>query len=417
MSTNIDVQQIKQRFGIIGSSPLMEHAIRVAAQVAPTDMSVLVTGESGSGKEFFPQIIHYYSARKHHSYIAVNCGAIPEGTIDSELFGHRKGSFTGAVSDRKGYFEEASGGTIFLDEVGELPLPTQARLLRVLETGEFIPVGASQSQKTDVRIVAATNVNLKEAVANGKFREDLFFRLNTVPIEVPALRMRPDDVPLLFRRFAADSAEKYRMPPLRLSDEARTILMRYRWPGNVRELRNITDRLSILEEERTVSAETITRYLDAEGMQDLHPVVIRRNETTEADKQIPHYEREIIYQVLYDMKKEIADLKGMMNRLAHHEQPSWPVGSDVWGNDDKRTADPKWGVSTHKAPITNAAEPVEPIQEASEYTEDPVSLEEVEKKMISLALERHGGRRKQTAEELKISERTLYRKIKEYGLE
>ncbi|WP_304296876.1 sigma-54-dependent Fis family transcriptional regulator [Porphyromonas gulae] len=417
MSTNIDVQQIKQRFGIIGSSPLMEHAIRVAAQVAPTDMSVLVTGESGSGKEFFPQIIHYYSARKHHSYIAVNCGAIPEGTIDSELFGHRKGSFTGAVSDRKGYFEEASGGTIFLDEVGELPLPTQARLLRVLETGEFIPVGASQSQKTDVRIVAATNVNLKEAVANGKFREDLFFRLNTVPIEVPALRMRPDDVPLLFRRFAADSAEKYRMPPLRLSDEARTILMRYRWPGNVRELRNITDRLSILEEERTVSAETITRYLDAGGMQDFHPVVIRRNEPTEADKQIPHYEREIIYQVLYDMKKEIADLKGMMNRLAHHEQPSWSVGTDVWGGDDKRNGDAKWGVSTHTAPIAEAVDPVEPIQEASEYTEDPISLEEVERKMISRALERHGGKRKQTAEELKISERTLYRKIKEYGLE
>ena len=411
------IQQVKQRFGIIGNDATLNRAIDVAMQVAPTDLSVLITGESGTGKELIAEALHRGSKRASAPFVKVNLGGIPESLFESELFGHKKGAFTNAFSDRKGRFELADGGTIFLDEVGELPLPTQARLLRVLEMGEFIPVGASQSQKTDVRIVAATNVNLKEAVANGKFREDLFFRLNTVPIEVPALRMRPDDVPLLFRRFAADSAEKYRMPPLRLSDEARTILMRYRWPGNVRELRNITDRLSILEEERTVSAETITRYLDAEGMQDLHPVVIRRNETTEADKQIPHYEREIIYQVLYDMKKEIADLKGMMNRLAHHEQPSWPVGSDVWGNDDKRTADPKWGVSTHKAPIANAAEPVEPIQEASEYTEDPVSLEEVEKKMISLALERHGGRRKQTAEELKISERTLYRKIKEYGLE
>lgn len=417
MSTNsIDVQQIKQRFGIIGSSPLMEHAIRVAAQVAPTDMSVLVMGESGSGKEFFPQIIHHYSARKHYSYIAVNCGAIPEGTIDSELFGHRKGSFTGAVSDRKGYFEEASGGTIFLDEVGELPLPTQARLLRILETGEFIPVGASQPQKTDVRIVAATNVNLKEAVANGKFREDLFFRLNTVPIEVPPLRMRPDDVPLLFRRFAADSAEKYRMPPLRLSDEARVVLMRYRWPGNVRELRNITDRLSILEEERTVSAETITRYLNADAMQDLHPVIIRQNDARSEDKQIPHYEREIIYQVLYDMKKEIADMKNMINRIAHHEQPSWTVGSKVWENEELPAREQSWTQHTHAEPIQTDLT-AEPIQEAKEYTEETLSLVELEKETIRRSLERHGGKRGPAARDLKISERTLYRKLKEYGID
>lgn len=416
MSTNIDVQQIKQRFGIIGSSPLMEHAIRVAAQVAPTDMSVLVMGESGSGKEFFPQIIHHYSARKHQSYIAVNCGAIPEGTIDSELFGHRKGSFTGALSDRKGYFEEASGGTIFLDEVGELPLATQARLLRVLETGEFIPVGASQPQKTDVRIVAATNVNLREAVANGKFREDLLFRLNTVPIEVPPLRMRPDDVPLLFRRFAADSAEKYRMPPLRLSEEARAVLTRYRWPGNVRELRNITDRLSILEEERTVSAETLSSYLDAEGMQDFHPVVVHQDKSGKDESgQMPHYEREIIYQVLYDMKKEIADLKGMINHMAHQEQAAWP--SDFWKKDAVHSTEQPWGLAPHTAPIKADVPEVEPIQEAREYTEEAVSLEDAEKEMIRRALERHRGKRKPTAEELKISERTLYRKIKEYGLE
>ncbi len=270
---NVDIQSIKRRFGIIGNSPLLDRAIEVAVQVAPTDMSVLIMGESGVGKENFPKIIHQYSARKHRQYIAVNCGAIPEGTIDSELFGHRKGSFTGAVSDRKGYFEEASGGTIFLDEVGELPLPTQARLLRVLESGEFIPVGSSQPQTTDVRIVAATNVDLKEAVAKGRFREDLLFRLNTVPIVIPPLRNRADDIPLLFRKFAADSADRYQMPPLRLSDDAREFIKRYRWPGNVRELKNITDRISILESERLIDASVLERYLPEDAKMPLHPVL------------------------------------------------------------------------------------------------------------------------------------------------
>ena len=389
----IDVRQIKQRFGIIGNSPDLDRAIDVALQVAPTDLSVLITGESGVGKETFPQIIHQNSPRKHGQYIAVNCGAIPEGTIDSELFGHEKGSFTGALADRKGYFEVADGGTIFLDEVGELPIPTQARLLRVLETGEFIKVGSSKVQKTNVRIVAATNVNLVQAVAEGKFREDLFYRLSTIPIKVPPLRERADDIVLLFRKFAADCADKYRMPPIRLNDEAKRLLTSYRWPGNVRELKNITERISIIESDRDITAERLKQYLPDVDVEK-YPVLVKHEEN---DRKFFGSEREILYQVLFDMKKDVNDLK----KLVH----------DIMGGNVTIASDANY---THPIQQVQSS----PIQEAEAVEEtEALSLEEVEKEMIRKALERHNGRRKSAAADLKISERTLYRKIKEYNLE
>ena len=391
----VDVQQIKQRFGIIGNSPGLNRAIDVALQVAPTDLSVLITGESGVGKETFPQIIHQNSPRKHGQYIAVNCGAIPEGTIDSELFGHEKGSFTGALADRKGYFEVADGGTIFLDEVGELPIPTQARLLRVLETGEFIKVGSSKVLKTNVRIVAATNVNLIQAVADGKFREDLYYRLNTVPIQIPPLRERPDDIILLFRKFAGDCAEKYRMPPFRLDDEARQLLTSYRWPGNVRELKNITERISVIEENRDITADVLRLYLPDLNVEK-YPVLVKKQDN---DQKFFNSEREILYQVLFDMKKDVNDLKKLVHDIMGGKMPM-PVA------DETPYAHPIRPV--HSAPIQEA----EAVEE-----EETLSLEEVEKEMIRKALEKHNGRRKNAAADLKISERTLYRKIKEYNLE
>lgn len=391
----VDVQQIKQRFGIIGNSPGLNRAIDVALQVAPTDLSVLITGESGVGKETFPQIIHQNSPRKHGQYIAVNCGAIPEGTIDSELFGHEKGSFTGALADRKGYFEVADGGTIFLDEVGELPIPTQARLLRVLETGEFIKVGSSKVLKTNVRIVAATNVNLIQAVADGKFREDLYYRLNTVPIQIPPLRERPDDIILLFRKFAGDCAEKYRMPPVRLDDEARQLLTSYRWPGNVRELKNITERISVIEENRDITADVLRLYLPDLNVEK-YPVQVKKQDN---DQKFFNSEREILYQVLFDMKKDVNDLKKLVHDIMGGKMPM-PVA------DETPYAHPIRPV--HSAPIQEA----EAVEE-----EETLSLEEVEKEMIRKALEKHNGRRKNAAADLKISERTLYRKIKEYNLE
>lgn len=390
-----DVQQIKQRFGIIGNSPALNRAIDVALQVAPTDLSVLITGESGVGKETFPQIIHQNSPRKHGQYIAVNCGAIPEGTIDSELFGHEKGSFTGALSDRKGYFEVADRGTIFLDEVGELPIPTQARLLRILETGEFIKVGSSKVLKTNVRIVAATNVNLTQAVAEGKFREDLFYRLSTVPIQIPPLRERQEDIILLFRKFASDCAEKYRMPPVRLEEDARHLLLSYRWPGNVRELKNITERISVIEENRDIDASVLRMYLPEANMEK-YPVLVKQ----EGDQKIFNSEREILYQVLFDMRKDVNDLK----KLVH----------DIMGG--KMTV-PVTDDNGFSHPI-HPVHPVPSIQEAEAVEEEEnLSLEEVEKDMIRKALEKHNGRRKNAAADLKISERTLYRKIKEYNLE
>ena len=391
----VDVQQIKQRFGIIGNSPGLNRAIDVALQVAPTDLSVLITGESGVGKETFPQIIHQNSPRKHGQYIAVNCGAIPEGTIDSELFGHEKGSFTGALADRKGYFEVADGGTIFLDEVGELPIPTQARLLRVLETGEFRKVGSSKVLKTNVRIVAATNVNLIQAVADGKFREDLYYRLNTVPIQIPPLRERPDDIILLFRKFAGDCAEKYRMPPVRLDDEARQLLTSYRWPGNVRELKNITERISVIEENRDITADVLRLYLPDLNVEK-YPVLVKKQDN---DQKFFNSEREILYQVLFDMKKDVNDLKKLVHDIMGGKMPM-PVA------DETPYAYPIRPV--HSAPIQEA----EAVEE-----EETLSLEEVEKEMIRKALEKHNGRRKNAAADLKISERTLYRKIKEYNLE
>ena len=395
MMIKLDVQQIKQRFGIIGNSLGLNRAIDVALQVAPTDLSVLITGESGVGKETFPQIIHQNSPRKHGQYIAVNCGAIPEGTIDSELFGHEKGSFTGALADRKGYFEVADGGTIFLDEVGELPIPTQARLLRVLETGEFIKVGSSKVLKTNVRIVAATNVNLIQAVADGKFREDLYYRLNTVPIQIPPLRERPEDIILLFRKFAGDCAEKYRMPPIRLDDEARQLLTSYRWPGNVRELKNITERISVIEENRDITADILRLYLPDLNVEK-YPVLVKQQDN---DQKFFNSEREILYQVLFDMKKDVNELK----KLVH----------DIMGGKMQMPVAEEAAYAHPIHPVHNSS--IQEVEEVEE--EETLSLEEVEKEMIRKALEKHNGRRKNAAADLKISERTLYRKIKEYNLE
>ena len=392
----IDLQQIKQRFGIIGNNVGLNRAIDVALQVAPTDLSVLITGESGVGKEVFPQIIHQNSSRKHGQYIAVNCGAIPEGTIDSELFGHEKGSFTGALADRKGYFEVADGGTIFLDEAGELPLPTQARLLRVLESGEFIKVGSSKVQKTNVRIVAATNVNLVQAVANGKFREDLYYRLNTVPIQIPPLRERSEDIILLFRKFATDCAEKYRMPAVRLDEDARQLLTSYRWPGNIRELKNVTERISVIEENREITADILRAYLPNLNMEK-YPVLVKQ----ESEQKSFANEREILYQILFDMRKDVNDLKKLVHDIMSGNLSVDMVKENTYSH-------PIHPVSPIQTPIVQDAETVE---------EETMSLEEVETDMIKKALERHGGKRKNAAADLKISERTLYRKIKEYNLE
>lgn len=434
----IDIQGLKQRFGIIGNSPLLVRAMEVAVQVASTDMSVLIIGESGVGKEVFPKIIHQSGLRKHGPYIAVNCGAIPEGTIDSELFGHVKGSFTGAMNDRKGYFQEANGGTIFLDEVGELPLSTQARLLRVLETGEFIPVGASTPLKTDVRIVAATNVNMQDAVSRGRFREDLLFRLNTVPIELPPLRKRPEDISLLFRYFAAQAAEKYHMPTLRLEAEAVQLLEHYRWPGNIRELRNLADRISVLEEERMVSAEILQRYLPQAMTADYRPALRQTEPFIGSSREgEPMADTSVLLSMLFEMRKEINELRGMISTMRSQPMPQsysqpatptlepytptagYPLAGSVAASDEREVyqATPIQPLAVHQPSPTHTthAEDVEVME--VETSDTGKSLEEVEKQMIIQALQRHKGRRRSTAEELKISERTLYRKIKEYGLD
>lgn len=419
-----DIQQIKQRFSIIGNNQELNRAIEVALQVAPTDLSVLVTGESGVGKESFPQIIHQFSHRKHGPYIAVNCGSIPEGTIDSELFGHEKGSFTGATGERKGYFEVANGGTLFLDEVGELPLSTQARLLRVLETGEFIKVGSSKVEKTNVRVVAATNLDMIEATKNGRFREDLYYRLNTVPIRIPSLRNRKEDIPLLFRKFASDCAEKYNMPPIVLTDAARQALKEYRWPGNIRQLKNITEQISIIEQTREITPDILKVYLptDEVGM-------IPLNMGNNGDSKMFNNEREILYQVLFDMKKDMNDLKKIVHDLVSGNIQSAEVATSldksvsetsltpivVTGSDLPATIPSKDKMHT----IVPATEEVDEAQVVDErdYEEESLSLEDVEKDMIIKALERHKGKRKNAAKDLKISERTLYRKIKAYNLE
>ncbi len=410
------IQEIKSRYGIIGNSALLEHSIKVASQVAPTEISVLISGESGVGKEVFPQIIHHLSARKHGPYIAVNCGAIPEGTIDSELFGHEKGSFTGAHEARKGYFEVANGGTIFLDEVGELPLSTQVRLLRVLESGEFIKVGSSKVLKTDVRIVAATNVDLSIAIANGKFREDLYYRLNTVPIRIPPLRDRSEDIYLLFRKFASDFSERYRVPALSLQAEAQTILMEYRWPGNIRQLKNITEQMSILEKTRDISAESLLKYLPPTPLTNL-PMRLKEEHGSGNE----YSERELLYKVLFEMKKDMNDMKLLINDIIKTgvEDSSW---------------------KEHHAPmidnLKSASGTMNPVHESSmmihspsqgnnvkvstidrhEEVEESLSLQEKEKEFIQKALQKHRGRRKLAAKELGISERTLYRKMNEYNI-
>lgn len=416
-----DIQQVKQRFGIIGNSPDLNRAIDIALQVAPTDMSVLVTGESGVGKESFPQIIHQFSRRKHGTYIAVNCGSIPEGTIDSELFGHEKGSFTGATGERKGYFEYADGGTLFLDEVGELPLSTQARLLRVLETGEYMKVGSSKVEKTDVRVVAATNLDMVKATSEGKFREDLYYRLNTVPIRIPALRDRKDDIPLLFRKFASDCAEKYQMPPIVLTDAAREMLKNYRWPGNIRQLKNITDQISIIEQVREITPEILQLYLPANEV----GIVPVNTGGANNEQKLFNNEREILYQVLFDMRKDMNDLKKVVHDIVAGKVPANVDASHLTANDNKsltvvdkdvNLAVPVPLYENNTIASLPAVKEAEDVEE-NDYEEEAVSLQEVEKDMIKKALERHNGKRKYAAQDLKISERTLYRKIKEYNLE
>lgn len=408
-----DLQIIKQRFEIIGNNYGLNRAIDIATQVAPTDLSVLITGESGVGKEIFPRIIHGYSVRKHAPYIAVNCGAIPEGTIDSELFGHEKGAFTGALSDRKGYFEVTDGGTIFLDEVGELPLSTQARLLRVLESGEFLRVGSSKVLKTNVRVIAATNLDVPNAVKNGKFREDLYYRLNTIPIHIPPLRERKEDIPLLFRKFAVDFAEKYRMPAIRLTEEAINILQSFRWPGNIRQLKNVTEQVSIIEQERILDGTTLRKYIPQND-----PMLPALTSNHDSDTSFAS-EREILYKILFDMKKDMNDLKRLVHDLMpQNTEPakhSEPVTSLVLRNlyDTNKTPDSN---SSKPAPLNFLAKE-ENIQDAEAVIEESFSIEEKEKELIVKALEKNHGKRKLAALDLGISERTLYRKLKEYDIE
>ncbi|MCB2219595.1 MAG: sigma-54 dependent transcriptional regulator [Bacteroidetes bacterium] len=409
----MEIQALKQRFGIIGSSPLLDRAIDIARQVAPTDLTVLISGESGVGKEVFPKIIHQLSARKHGPYIAVNCGAIPEGTIDSELFGHEKGSFTGAHEARKGYFEVVNTGTIFLDEVAELPLSTQVRLLRVLESGEFMKVGSSKVIKTNVRVVAATNVDIPQAISQGKFREDLYYRLNTVPIKVPRLKDRKEDIHLLFRKFATDFAEKYRMPALQLTPDAVKMLVNYRWQGNVRQLKNITEQISIIEQNRDITPDTLAKYLPDPQSSDL-PVLYRKD-----GRDTDISERDLLYKVLFDMKKDIHDLKQVVARIMRNEeateeahQQNSQLIKKLYQNIE--TIGDKSPEDLHIHHYAEAHED-EPIQE-SEVVEESLSIQEKEIDLIKKALSKHNGKRKNAAKELGISERTLYRKIKEYDI-
>lgn len=421
----MDAQQIKQRFGIIGSSPALNRAIDIATQVAITDLSVLISGESGTGKEVMPQIIHQLSSRKHNKYIAVNCGAIPEGTIDSELFGHEKGSFTGAHEARKGYFEVADGGTIFLDEVAELPLPTQARLLRILETGEFIKVGSSKVQKTDVRIVAATNVKIPDAIAKGKFREDLFYRLNTVPIHLPPLRERKEDIHLLFRKFSSDFAAKYRMPSIVLEPSAVEAIVNFSWPGNIRQLKNVAEQISVIENSRSITVETILKYLPANNTSIL-PALYDGHDKSDLS------ERDILYKVLFGLKNDVIELKKLVYGIINNQEtPSIDAENknsmlksiqQLYSKQDVSTGSTQ---SIENNPSTDGQEKIykpqiidnNNITQHEEVIEESLSLADKEKEFIIKALEKYNGKRKNAATELGISERTLYRKIKEYNLE
>jgi len=417
-----DIQSIKQRFSIIGHSPLLNHAIKVAMQVAPTDMTVMITGESGSGKESFSKIIHSLSSRKHGPFIAINCGAIPEGTIDSELFGHEKGSFTGAQDARKGYFEVTDKGTIFLDEIGEMPLGTQARLLRVLENKEFIRVGSSKIQKTDVRVIAATHQNLLHALEKGKFREDLYYRLNTVPIYVPPLRERGDDVELIFRKFCSDFADKYRISPIKLSEEAKQELLKYRFPGNIRQLKNLAEQISVLETNRDISRDTLLKYLPNEK----HLPAILQNMAK--GNQEDFSERDILYKILFDMKKDVSDLKKLVNTLIQegnyspqfikqHKEILSDLDYDQSSEEEVITSN---NTPSYILPETNSPQPIniDTIQDIiHEEDKESLSLEDNEKEMILKALKRNRNKRKYAAKDLGISERTLYRKIKQYQID
>ncbi|HNP17695.1 MAG TPA: sigma-54 dependent transcriptional regulator [Fulvivirga sp.] len=418
-----ELLSIKQRFGIIGNSDLLNHAITVAAQVAPTDMSVLVTGESGSGKESFSKIIHHLSPRKHNQFIAINCGSIPEGTIDSELFGHERGSFTGAHEARKGYFEVTNGGTIFLDEIGEMPLATQARLLRVLENGEFIKVGSSKVQKTDVRVVAATNVVLIKNVDNGKFREDLYYRLSTVPIYVPPLRERGNDIDLLFRKFASDFAERYRVKPITLTDDAKALLLKYRFPGNIRQLKNIVEQISVLStKSKEITAEQMAQYLPS---QNTSLPALYRNQEKESLS-----ERDLLYKVLFDMKKDMNDLKKFVLEATQSDSPNKDLIDDhrsLFENIDTASVKPRQqkdepvllNYKTSDSDVYEEDADAEEIQDITHVTEEEesLSLEKKEKELIIKALAKNKNKRKYAALDLGISERTLYRKIKQYELE
>lgn len=425
----MDIQSIKNRFGIIGNAPALNHALNVAAQVANTDLSVLIVGESGVGKEAFSQIIHALSARKHNPFIAVNCGAIPEGTIDSELFGHEKGAFTGAVDSRKGYFETVNGGTIFLDEIGEMPLGTQARLLRVLETGEFIRVGSSKVQKTDVRVIAATNRELLEFTQKGKFREDLYYRLSTVPIRVPPLRERKEDIPLLFRKFAVDFAERYKTPPVQLEEDARQVLINYSWPGNVRELKNIAEQISVLSTDKSISAYELRKFLPETSNNRL-PMIVSNGHGGSG----PEFnsEREILYKLFFDMKKDVTELKKMFVEILQNPGEAaaaaaytkesllrdYPVPIDYQSGTPILPSTP----ATYVQPVATASNPAvilprqhEEIHEHEEV-EESLNIMDKEKELILKALKKHKGKRKDAAADLGISERTLYRKLKEYDI-
>ena len=412
------ILQVKQRYNIVGNCEALNRAIEIALKIAPVDLSVLVTGENGVGKEIFPRIFHDHSLRKGKKYFAVNCGAIPEGTIDSELFGHEKGAFTGAIDQREGYFAAANGGTLFLDEVGELPLQTQARLLRVLETGEYIRVGSSEVRKTNVRIVAATNVNMEKAIAEGKFREDLYYRLNTISISVPALRDRGDDAALLFRKFALDMSERYKMPPVRLTEDAVRLLVAYPWKGNVRQLKNLTENMSVTAEKREIDAETLRTYLPADSF---HNQLVAVNETPREHSF--ETEREILYKILFDLRRDVSELKRIVREQnltqpsslgARTESHNLVFGTHPADNFEKEEEDAFWEAEEVKEELAEQTP-----KKTTEEVLTPVgrSLEEVECEMIRRALAEHNGRRKQAADSLGISERTLYRKIKEYQLE
>lgn len=411
----MDVQDIKNRFGIIGNSPLLNRAIDIARQVAPTDISVLITGESGSGKEVFSHIIHSLSARKHGPFIAVNCGAIPEGTIDSELFGHEKGSFTGAHDARKGYFEVVDGGTIFLDEVAELPIGTQARLLRVLETGEYIRVGSSKVQKTNVRVVAATNKDVFDAVSAGKFREDLYYRLNTVPLKIPALRERKEDINLLFRKFIADFTDKYRSPSVQLDQSAQQVLMNYSWPGNVRQLKNIAEQIAVLEKDRNLSAEHLVTYIPKEAGSTLPMRIPNQNKDDFS-------ERDILYKVLFDMKKDMMDLKKLVAEIIQNGGNTSNIQSnqniinqlyrDIEIPESSTIPQDPHQLVIHQSTNDKSYD----LMDEAEEVEESLSLLDKESDLIKKALKKHKGKRKMAAQELGISERTLYRKIKELEL-